>query len=125
MSERPRYETIPEYSADEVATALDAADPAELLYVAVSVALYGEPTWAAKVCERLARHSNFNVRGNALLGFGHLARLHRGAGLSRPVVKALIEAGLRDADPYVRGQADAAADDLEHFLQWDISRPVA
>jgi hypothetical protein len=28
-----------------------------------------------------------------------------------------------DADGHVRGQADAAADDLEQFLGWHIERP--
>jgi len=29
----------------------------------------------------------------------------------------------RDADSYVRGHADSAADDVQHFLGWKVSRP--
>jgi hypothetical protein len=32
--------------------------------------------WGEGVCARLANHEHFNVRGNAILGFGHLARIH-------------------------------------------------
>jgi hypothetical protein len=34
----------------------------------------------------------------------------------------VIEDGLRDSDNYVRGQAESAADDAQHFLRWKISR---
>ncbi len=51
--------------------------------------------------------------------FGHLART---AGIIwKPrQVRALVEAGLADPDPYVRGQAEAAAMDLRHFLKWKL-----
>jgi hypothetical protein len=58
------------------------------------------------------------VRGNAVLGFGHLARRFRR--LDEGVVRPIIENALLDADPYVRGQADAAADDVAHFLGWKV-----
>lgn len=61
------------------------------------------------------------VRGNALLSFGHLVR--RFGQLPRVPVYDLIAQGLIDADGHVRGQADAAADDLEQFLGWHIERP--
>lgn len=61
------------------------------------------------------------VRGNALLSFGHLARRFRQ--LPHEPVYDLVAYGLIDADEHVRGQADAAADDLEQFLGWHIERP--
>ena len=122
---RLRYELIGEYSRDEVETALQSNDPQQLSLIVVGVALHAEPGWAVDVCRRLASHADVTVRGNDLLGFGHLARLHGTSGLRHAEVIPLIAAGLRDADAYVRGQADAAADDLEQYLGWHIPRPVA
>lgn len=93
--------------------------PGELLHVPISVSLSPpDCAWAQDVCLRLASHPHFNVRGNAVLGFGHLARTC--GALDEARVRPVVEAALRDPDPYVRGQADAAAGDLVHFLGWRI-----
>ena len=118
------YQSIPALSRPEVEAALERDEPAELLRAVLAAALHGEPVWAAGICARLARHPHVNVRGNALLGFGHLARLHGDPAIDRSTVEPLVEAGLRDPEAYVRGQADAAIGDLEHFLGWrSSSRP--
>ena len=77
--------------------------------------------WAMSVCLRLSGHRDEQVRGNAILGFGHLARIC--GQLNEALVKPLVEAALVDASAIVRGQAEAAADDLRHFLGWQINRP--
>ena len=100
-------------------------DPHELLYVPI-VASLSPPDilWAEAICIRLSQHPNWNVRGNAILGFGHLSRVYPQLNLG--VVKPLIEAALHDEHPYVRGQASGAADDVEQFLGWKIEHsPVA
>jgi len=115
------YEPIPELSVDEVEAAIRRNLPRELLTAVLSAAVYGRDLeWAQGVCLRLATHEHFNVRGNAIVGFGHLARLH--GRLDRAVVLPIIEAGLADPDEYVRGHADSAADDVEHFLGWSVAR---
>ncbi len=91
--------------------------PAELLHVPIRVSM--DPpdcAWAQEICIRLAAHPHANVRGNAILGFGHLARTC--GALDEPRVRPLVESALRDGDDYVRGQAHAAADDVAHFLGW-------
>jgi hypothetical protein len=117
----------PAMSADSpipaVATALARDDPDELLYLPITLSMDppedAHPGYAERICRELARHANANVRGNAILGFGHLART---AGIIwKPAeVRALVEAGLADPDAYVRGQAEAAAGDLRHFLKWKL-----
>ena len=95
-------------------------DPAELLHVPIAVSLAPPGrVWAEQVCLRLARHPNGNVRGNAVLGFGHLARIFRA--LDRRAVQPVIEAGLQDPDSYVRGQSNAEADDVEWYLGWELA----
>ncbi len=112
-----RYESIPEMTRAEIASAIERGDPSELLYVVLAAALHDpDSTWAEDLCLRFARHRHFNVRGNALLGLGHIARRHRR--LDRARSQPALEAGFGDADAYVRGQADAATGDVEHFLGW-------
>ena len=87
----------------------------------LSAALYAEDReWAEDICLRLSNHEHFNVRGNAVLGLGHIARIHRE--LNELKAKPVIEAALKDENVYVRGQAVAAADDVEFFLKWKIDR---
>jgi hypothetical protein len=117
-----RYEAIKPRSKDEVESSVSWDDVNELPRAVISAALYADdPTWAEDVCLRLAKHEHSNVRGNAVLGFGHIARTHRR--LDERRVKPLLEAALRDESDYVRGQADAAADDVEFFLKWKVNRP--
>ncbi|MGZ5138450.1 MAG: hypothetical protein ACXWCX_11655 [Burkholderiales bacterium] len=115
------YEPIGEVSMTDADAALvrDSAD--ELSRVVIAVALYSEDlAWAQNFCIRLARHAHNNVRGNAILGFGHLAR--RFGSLDRARVQTHIEHALSDNDKWVRGQAEAAAGDVEHFLRWKLAR---
>ncbi|MDZ4778110.1 MAG: hypothetical protein SGJ23_15115 [Alphaproteobacteria bacterium] len=105
------------WTVAEVERLLERDDPGELLNVAIAVSL--DPpdcAWAERICIRLAAHSVANVRGNAILGFGHLARVC--GALDEARVRPLIDAALDDPSDYVRGQAHAAADDLAHFLGW-------
>jgi len=76
---------------------------------------------ALEVALSAARSPDLIVRGNALLGFGHLAR--RFGEIPRNPVYDLVVRGLADPDSHVRGQADAAADDLAQFLGWNMERP--
>jgi hypothetical protein len=121
MNDRLKYQAIDPISREEMNEVLLRDDAAELLRAVIAVALHADDgAWATSVCMRLAAHPHFNVRGNAILGLGHLAR--RGASLD-PAAREVIAAGLRDADDYVRGQAHAAADDVEQYLGWQILRP--
>lgn len=117
-----KYGVIPELSVDAVEAAIRRDEPQELVFAVLSAALYASsPEWAAEVCRKLATHEHFNVRGNAILGFAHIARIH--GRLDQSVVLPIIEAGLADSHEYVRSQAHGAADDVEHFLGWSIDRP--
>jgi hypothetical protein len=105
----------------QVVSALERDDPIELQQLVARVALEsGDREWAETCCVRLARHRNAHVRGNALLGFGHLAR--RFGHLDRRRVQRLIEIGLHAHHEYVRAQAESAAEDTETFLSWHFDR---
>lgn len=66
-----------------------------------------------EACVELSRHTDDEVRGNAVLGFGHLARRFGRLGDEAP---AIVRAAMTDPSWHVRGQAHAAAMDLRDFL---------
>jgi hypothetical protein len=100
---------------------LDAGESASAARAMIGLALHSSTlTSALDVLLVAARSLDPLVRGNALLGFGHLARRFRE--LPRDPVYDLVVQGLADSDPRVRGQADAAADDLDQFLGWHMER---
>lgn len=107
---------------EDVEAVLRRGDPAELLYAPIVVSM--DPpdcAWAQDVCVRLAGHPDPNVRGNAILGFGHLARTCRK--LEEAVVRPLVEAALRDPQAYVAGHARDTVGDLVHSLRWSFALP--
>jgi hypothetical protein len=116
MSSQLVYEPIPEITRTEIEQALKRNDPEELLIVVLSAALYLEPEFAELICLQLTTHPHFIVRGNAILGFSHIARLHNR--LNKQLVKPLIINALTDKNEYVRGHARDVREDLEHFLNW-------
>ena len=94
------------------------ANPEELLYVPIVVSL--DPpdcAWAFNICRTLAIHADPRVRGNAILGFGHLART---CGALSQDIGPLIEAALNDADWDVRAHANDTTHDINHFLGWSL-----
>ncbi len=108
--------------AEQFEAALLRDDPFELQELVLDAALDSElREWAEWACTVLARHRNATVRGNALLGFGHLAR-HFGI-LDPNRARSLIETGLYSHHEFVRTQAESAADDIDAYLSWNVERP--
>jgi hypothetical protein len=112
-----KYEPIKHYSQAEIEKAVQDDDADKLLLMVLSVALYSEDSkYAENFCIQFSNHEHFNVRGNAILGFGHIARIDRK--LNEKIVKPIIKKALKDESDFVRGQADSAMDDTKHFLKW-------
>ena len=117
-----RYQPIPELSRAEVEEAL--CHNSEHLSTAVlSAALFSDDCgWAESICIRAASNKKPTVRGNAILGLGHIAR--RFGDFNQPqVTTKIIETALSDYSEYVRGQAESAADDISAFTVHRIRRP--
>ena len=116
-----KYSPIEWRSKQDVEAAVSKNEPEDLAGAVISAALYSDdPDWALSICLKLSSHEHSNVRGNAILGFGHIARIH--GVLNEGTVKRVIEEGLRDRSDYVRAQANSAADDVEFFLNWVVNR---
>jgi hypothetical protein len=91
--------------------------PDELLYIPIVVGMNAhdcERRWCEDICLALVSHPDITVRGNAILGLGHIARTCRALDLERAV--PAIQLALTDPHPYVQGHADAAASDLHIYL---------
>jgi hypothetical protein len=94
-------------------------NPVELRDLVLEIALEGASReWAQSCCVQLARHHDADVRGNAILGFGHLAR--RFGHLDPGRVQRLVSVALFDPSPIVREKTRSAVLDLRTFLGWEF-----
>lgn len=102
------------------AEALIARDePVSLRDVAREIGLDADDReWAQSCLIQLARHRDAEVRGNALEGFGHLAR--RFGRLDPGRVRRIVGIALVDPSEQVREKARSAALDLRTFLRWEF-----
>jgi hypothetical protein len=112
------YEQPAYAGAQALADAIEADDAEALAPMIVAAALYEEDfDTAYSACVRLSAHVDEVVRGNAILGLGHLARLFGQLG---PEAPEIVKRGLTDSSAYVRGQAHATAGDFQHFLGVEV-----
>lgn len=109
----------PEYKGQQsLLDAIDRNDVAILPSMIIATALYEEDfEFARMACVRLSEHEDESIRGNAVLGFGHLARLFAELGDQEI---AIVKRSLNDPSDYVRQKAHSAADDLKQFLGIDV-----
>jgi hypothetical protein len=115
-SERLIYTEIRELTPQEVEQIMMRNDPEELRFVPISVSMFSNDLDSAQTtCSLLANHADANVRGNAVLSFGHLAR--RFGQLDLRVVEPIYRSALNDADDYVRSQAQDMLDDIRYYLR--------
>lgn len=118
---RLKYEGIGAWSRELIAQALIDDAPEAVLRAVIAASMHDDDwKYAQDLCVRLSAHPHLNVRGNAVLGFGHIARVH--GRLEERLVLPIIRAALKDDDEYVRSQACGARDDVEHFLGWDFTK---
>ncbi|HEY5657235.1 MAG TPA: hypothetical protein VIY27_05555 [Myxococcota bacterium] len=118
-----RRPQVPDAFRRRVEAAFERDDPRELADLALEIALdAGDREWAQACCAELARHRNANVRGDALVALGHLAR--RFGRLDPQRIKRIVSIALWDRNEYVRRQARVAAEDLATFLDWEFEEPA-
>ncbi|MFD2746022.1 hypothetical protein ACFSTH_06775 [Paenibacillus yanchengensis] len=62
-----------------------------------------------------SQHKNENIRGIAVLCFGHIARIH--GVVNKELVIPLINDALQDESEFVRGHAYSALEDITMFCK--------
>jgi len=103
---------------------LRGADVEDAQRALVELTLHGslDPVWAETVCLDNSTHPDEGIRGNAVLGLGHLARTE-GLSLEARVVET-VQRALQDESACVRGHADSAADDIQQRHGWKVRSPT-
>ena len=95
-----------------------------LVKFAVSVALFSEDVeFAEKLFLELSHHCDAEVRGSALLGFGHLARRFKKLSEKSEVLSA-IAYGLQGESLHLKAQARSVALDLKEYLGWELGEAL-
>lgn len=98
----------------EVLTLIYSDDRDAIVRGLVSLALYAEdPEFIQNTMLEYSQHTHENVKGIAILGFGHLAR--RFGTIDKELVLPIVYAGLQDESAFVRGHANSALDDIQMF----------
>ena len=104
----------------EIETVIEEDELEEVLSATIDIALASpDADWAIDCLIRLAGHADTDVRGNAMIGFAHLAG--RFGELPKEKVAPVLQAGLRDPRSHVREQAGAALDELGERLGWSLA----
>jgi hypothetical protein len=107
-----RYEQLQPISRTEAERLLSSDDAGDVCRALVSLALYEEDwSWVETLCVQMAHDPRSQVRGCAVTGIGHLARIH--GVLHLQMVVPLLEA--LAADPKIGGRAEDALSDIRMF----------
>lgn len=111
------------WTKEDVENIMQRGNPEEILYIPIIISVNVKGCgreWVENICIELAAHSNFNVRGNAILAFGHIARLS--GELNVKQILPIVEKAMEDEYEYVRTHAEAAACDFENYLNISMKK---
>ena len=118
------YKEIPEYDRATALQEIDSCVTTRVVDALLALAFY-EPDWrwVQGLCVEHSRSANENVRGVAILCFGHLARIHRM--LDTEMVVPVIINAMADPSNFVRGHSEDALDDILMFCIPDAYQRAA
>ncbi len=112
---RDTYHLSEPLSQSDARARLSAKDPHLVCEALVAVGLFeNDYAFASDVILERGNDRDSQIRGAALIALAHLARRHRRI---PPTAFELVRKALRDPDEYIRGQAQAASDDIEQFVR--------
>lgn len=111
---RLEYEEAEPQTREEVTERLRTGSNEAVARLLIGIGLYEDDfQFALTSVLSCVAAENANVRGNAVLCLGHIARVHS----EMPVACVeIINRALTDADDFVRGQAMCAAQDVGQFI---------
>ncbi|WP_312473735.1 hypothetical protein [Neobacillus sp.] len=82
----------------------------------LGLALYGDEFRLIQdTLVRFSNSENENIRGIAILCFGHLARIH--GKIDKRLVLPIVNKGLEDNSSFVQGHSNSALDDINFFVK--------
>jgi len=102
---------------EKIISSIREGNSEQVVLAILSACLYSDDhKWIESLCVEYSNHVNEEIRGAAIIGFGHIARIHRK--LDRTIVEPIVARGLQDESRLVRGKALDTADDLEIYMKW-------
>ncbi len=107
-------------SFEDIPEILERNEPKEVLPVPIIVTMNDDDQdFCEEICLRLQSHLDPQVRGNSILGFGHIAR--RFGTFNDQRILELVNQALLDESDIVRRQASTAAMDISSFIGIELS----
>jgi len=109
-----RYYDIPPIDRKEAETCLVSGSIEDICRALISLA-HHDPDWqwVQQKCFEFIRHRDKEIRANAALCLGHLARIHRKLDKQRAIstLRKML------SDPELAGRAQDVLDDIEMYLR--------
>jgi hypothetical protein len=94
---------------------MDTAEKSAVVEGILSATMYEhDPTWALEICLKYCNAGDVDIRGIAIEGLGHIARVHGDIDLERVI--PVLDVALKDTDPWVVDKAEFSLDDLTRFV---------
>ncbi|MFC5404682.1 hypothetical protein [Cohnella soli] len=100
----------------EIINQINSDNPDTIVRGLLSLALNADDgEFVQDLMVRYSQHKNENIRGIAILSFGHIARIHRT--VNKDLIIPHINDALNDKSKFVRGHAHSALDDINMFCK--------
>jgi hypothetical protein len=111
-----KYEEVQEYNKESTIEELKSTEANGIVNALLGLTFHeGNWKWVQDICIQYSSHSEYKVRGIAILCFGHLARIHGELDTER--VLPIVKKALRDSNEFVVGHANSALDDIQFFVK--------
>lgn len=120
MPEKRIYRPVPEFTQEQIKSAIEEDDVDLLKDIALAVG-YHSTDWkySQDICLHLSGHSDKAVRKMAILGLFYVA-IFQGK-LDRRLVKPVLLRALKDPEVEVRERAEYLFPDINRALNWTIA----
>lgn len=107
------YTNAAPISDEDALCLLNNGNTDELKRLLISVSLHSQDqVYAERLCAMCSTHADEEVRGNAIIGLGHIIRRF---GFLTESSKQIIKLSLMDESAYVRSHSYSAQEDVELF----------
>ena len=111
-----KYEEIENNNNDYYIEQIDSKNKENVVKGLLGLAVYGSDfEFIQDTLVNFSKSEDENIRGIAILGFGHIARLY--GKINKDVVMPIVQNGLKDKSEIAKGQSAAALDDINFFTE--------
>ena len=111
-----KYEEVQEYDKESVIEELQSTEANRVVNALLGLSFHEENwKWVQDTCIQYSSHSDYKVRGVAILCFGHLARIHGELDTERVI--PIVKKALCDSNDIVVGHANSDLDDIKIFVK--------